>query len=327
MSWVRSTIAAWIAAVFWVPSFAAAAEPYAVGDRYFPPTPSTEDPFVADEVAFAVSNTRQGASDSAPVTRTTELTTELALRLTQDLGFSVEGNYLIVDPRGAANAYGFDNPEFTLKYQLYQNDPHEFQFSVGVSREFGGVGAARIGAEGVGSTTPTVYIGKGLGDLGEGLRYLRPLAVTGSFGYQISDHRASTSVAVDSTSGAVSLDSDHHPDMAEVGAAVEYSLRYLEGNVAYLGLPSMLSRMTPVIEFSLETPMSRAYGEPTVATLAPGLVYSGDRYYLGAEMLLPMTRQTGSGVGFIATFTARLDLLVPSLFGAPLLSPRGKALP
>jgi len=301
----------------------ARAAPYAAGNRYFPPTPTTEDPFVADEVAIGGDYLRHGAVGGDPANHEFDATYEIARRLTDDLGVAFEHGYSIVSPRGAPNNYGFVNPELTLKYQLYESAVHEFLFSFGVQREFGGVGASRIGAEPVGHTAPTVYFAKGFGDLPRSLRYLSPLGVTGTLGYQIFDQRAHTTLTRDPQTGSVSLDHDYFPDTLELGLSVQYSLRYLEGNVEYLGLPSWLSRLTPLVELSATTPMSRSYGNTTTAIVAPGVVYSGDRFYLGAEALIPTTRSAGQGVGAILTLTLRLDELAPSVFGAPLFGGAG----
>lgn len=299
-------------------ALAAMAAPYAAGNRYFPPTPLVEDPFVADEAGLRSSYLRHGAKGDDPANHTIDMTYEFARRVTDRFGVSLEHGYSIVEPHGAPNAYGFSNPELTLKYQLYENALHEFLFSIGVTREFGGVGARRVDAEAVGNTAPTLYVAKGFGDLPPSLRYLAPIGVTGLVAYQIFDQRAHTTITRDAQTGSSSLDRDFFPDTLQLGLSVQYSLRYLEGNVDYLGLPSWLSRLTPFVEFHAAAPVSRSYGTATTATVAPGLVYSGDHFYLAAEALVPTTRRTGEGVGGMASLKLRLDMALPALFGAPL---------
>jgi hypothetical protein len=320
MFWRRAAWASVSAVALLAPAIPACAAPYAAGEHYFPATPLTEDPFVADEAAFKTTYTRQGATDSAPVTRSTALSYELGFRITERLGLTLEHGYTILDPRGSSALRGFDNPEVTIKYQLYQNDEHEALVSVGVQHEFGGVGADRVGAEPVGNTTPIVYAGKGFGDLPDALRYFRPLAMTASFGYQIFDQRAHTTTETDAVSGAKSLDREYYPDTAQIGVSLQYSLRYLEGNVRYLALPPFLTRLTPLVEFALATPTRCSCGTGTSGTLGVGLVYTGDRYYVGLETLVPTTREAGSGAGFIASLTFRLDSLWPGAFGTPLIA-------
>jgi hypothetical protein len=262
----------------------AAAGPYVVGDRAFPATPTTEDPFVADEVFASVAQTRQRASGSEPAARETELEAGFAKRITADLGLSLEGGYTIEDPTGRPSAYGFDDLAATLKYQLVKSDAHEFLGSLGVTRVFGGTGAARVDADSVSATIPTVYFGKGFGDLPPPLRYLAPAAITGSFGYQISDRRSAA-----------------RPDVIIAGGSIQYSLRYLEGNVRYLGLPEFAERMILIVEVAYTTPSSRADDATTIGTVAPGIIYTGNHFDLGIEALVPATRQAGTNVGFIAS--------------------------
>ncbi len=77
--------------------------------------------------------------------------------------------------RGAS---GFQNLETTFKYRVYKNPEHEFVVSAGLNIEWGGSGAQDIGAERFTVYTPTLYFGKGLGDmpirLGAGVRRHRP---------------------------------------------------------------------------------------------------------------------------------------------------------
>lgn len=261
------------------------AGPYTAGNRAFPATPLTEDPFVADEVSLTATRTREGSSASEPSVRESEFEAEIGKRLSPDLGITLESGYVIDDPVGAPNAYGFQNVETGVKYQFFRSDDHEFLASAGVQREFGGTGAARIGADSVGTTTPSLYFGKGWGDLPRGFDYLKPVAITGAFGYAVSDRR-----------------SDDRPDLLIAGGSIQYSLRYLEGNVRYLGLPEFVDRLTPLVELLYTTPVSRANGTGTSGTIAPGAVYSGNRFDLGVELLIPATRAAGTNVGFVVNF-------------------------
>ena len=64
--------------------------------------------------------------------------------------------------------------------------------SLGVSREFARTGAtgangAALDNDDTSSTTPTIFWGKGFGDLPIG--FLRPLAITGTLGYTIADKK------------------------------------------------------------------------------------------------------------------------------------------
>jgi hypothetical protein len=285
---------------------AAFADSYVAGDRSFVPTILTDDPFVADEISTTVTRIRNLGGDGDAAVRETDFGWEIAKRITPDLGVEVEQGYTILEPVGLRRVYGFDNVEATLKYQLYVNAEHEFLLSAGVSREFGHTGASRIDDD-VSSTSPAIFFGKGMGDLPDSLAYLRPFAVTTRIGYEIPDR----------------TDADT-PRILQTGIAVEYSLRYLEGNVRYLGLPEFVDRLTPIVEVSLETPVSHAPGAGTVGFVAPGLVYSADTFDIGAEALIPINRETGTDIGVMAMMHLRLEALFPDTIGRPLWSGFGK---
>lgn len=275
----------------------ASAGPYVAGNRAFPATPTTEDPFVADEFALSAKRMREGSTPSSPTIRETEFEAEIGKRLTESLGLSFEGGYEIKDPVGGTNDYGFENFKATLKYQFFKSAEHESLASFGVTREFGGTGAARVDADTVGATTPTFYFGKGFGDLGDRIAYLKPFAVTATLGYQIADRRSIT-----------------RPDMIVAGGSIQYSLRYLEGNVRYIGLPEFIERLTPLVEFSYATPATNASGTATTGIIAPGVVYSGNHFDVGVEALIPATRTAGTNVGFIASLHWRFSGMLESVF-------------
>src|SRR3954451_6344023 len=60
-----------------------------VGQRFFPATLATEDPFVADELSLpTVSVTRSNASDDAPAGKQTAVSIDVSKRITNNLGIS-----------------------------------------------------------------------------------------------------------------------------------------------------------------------------------------------------------------------------------------------
>ena len=82
-------------------------------------------------------------------------------------------------------ARGFQNLETLFKYRLFKNVEHEFVVSAGLEIEWGGSGAQSVGAERFNVYTPTLYFGKGFGDLPSSLNWARPFAITGQVGYAI----------------------------------------------------------------------------------------------------------------------------------------------
>ena len=285
-----------LAATFVLGTAQAAASPYQVGDRWFPSTPLTDDPFVDDALYSSFQHLRQ---TDAPNFGANDLTLGFEKRLTDQLGVSFAGSYEILTPLGQSNVYGWDNVYATLKYQAFENAPHETVLSLGVQREFGGTGTSRVGAETIGFTTPTLYAAKGFGDLPDDLRFLRPFAVTGTFGIQVPDARINGG--------------DRFADMAVAGLSLQYSLKYLQGNVEYVGLPPLIGRLIPVVEFTYSAPVSRAFGNAPTGLVAPGIIYSDNGLEFGVEALLPINRASGTGIGVIAKAHIPLDRIAASL--------------
>jgi hypothetical protein len=151
----------------------------------------------------------------------------------------------------------------------------------------------------VGATTPSIYFGKGLGDLDIG--YFRPLAIAGTFGYLIADRSP-------------------RPDVAMPGFAIEYSIPYLESKVRAFDLPDVIRRLTPITELFLTSPAGQSHGTPNTALIAPGVTYAGEGWQFGIEAMIPMTRATGRGVGVTAQFHVWLDYFFPNSIGKPLFS-------
>jgi hypothetical protein len=289
------------------------------GKRVFPTTVTIDDPAVADEASLpTIQYQRHGASDDDVALHQTDISAEFSKRITEHLGISIRPSYTIIDRTGANNSYGFGNIETTLKYQFLQNAPHELLMSAGVTREWGGTGAAAIGSETTGSTTPTIYFGKGFGDLPDSLDWFKPLAVTGIFGYRFADVPTRTSTVVDDD-GNVSLRSDHSPDQFVYGVSVQYSIPYLQANIKDLGLPDFLGRLTPLVEFAYSSPATTSNGVRTQGTIAPGLIYSGDSFQLAAELLIPATRRSNASTGFIFQIHWFFDDLFPTTLGKPIV--------
>lgn len=276
----------------------ATAAPYGIGNRWFPATPLVDTPFVADALYAGVQHLRQPGS---PNFGENAFNFGFERRITAAVGVTLAETYDLLTPRGQDAVYGFDNLYAAVKYQAFESEPHEAAVSFGVVREFGGTGAARVGAEAIGFTTPSVYVAKGFGDVSA--KFLRPFAVTGSFGVQIADSEAGRD--------------EHFPKMAELGVSLQYSLHYLQGNVEYVGLPPFLDRLIPVIEFIYSTPLSTAFGTPATGIVAPGVVYSNNGLDLSLEAMLPINRQSGVGIGVIARTRIPLDRIA-AVFDAPL---------
>ncbi|HWA00613.1 MAG TPA: hypothetical protein VG841_09905 [Caulobacterales bacterium] len=274
----------------------AAAPAYAhgvVGQRFFPATLSTEDPVVADELALP---TISSFDDE------TEISMEFAKRITPRLAVSLEGEWTSGD-----EGDGFQNLETGIKYQLFTSADHESVFSIGVDVEWGGTGAERIGAEDVTTIAPAFYFGKGFGDASPD--WLKPLAVTGSLAYAIP-----TEGHAEDASG----DAEAVAHVASYGLAFEYSLPYLAANVRDLSLPDWVNHLTPLVELRLDQPVRNRGEERATGSVNPGLIWSGRRFQIGAEAIIPINDASGDDVGFVIQAHYYLDDLFPRSLGRPL---------
>src|SRR5262245_51686133 len=156
------------------------------GKRFFPATLATDDPFVADELSLpTVSSTKSQASGDDPGLKTTTTSLDFTKRITPSFGLGLGASWLRLKPDQGDTVSGFDNLEASAKYQFYKDDASETIASFGVDWDIGHSGAKRVGPEGFSTFTPTLFAGKGFGDLPESLRYLRPFALTGALGIGI----------------------------------------------------------------------------------------------------------------------------------------------
>jgi hypothetical protein len=284
------------------------------GKRFFPATPTIEDPFVADELSLpTISRRKSAASGDEPATTETQTSAELAKRITSDFGIGIGVTHLRLQPEGGDTQRGFDNLEASVKYQFYKSDAHEAIVSAGMDWDIGGTGAKRVAAESFSTLTPTLFFGKGLGELPEGAKYLRPFAVTGLAGIAIPSRSSTSSVGDDGE-----LTVERHPHVLKTGLAIEYSVPYLQSFVKDAGLRAPFNRLIPLVEIALEKPLDRGRG-PTTGTLNPGILWAGRYMQLGLEAVIPVNSATGGKNGILFQVHFFLDDLFPRSIGRPLL--------
>ena len=263
-----------------------------IGQRFFPATIATDDPFAADELAF-------------PTVSWFDHETDVDFDYSKTIlpGFAIEvgmGHVNAHEP-GEPRARGFDNLKISPSVEVYRNPAHEFILTTGLEWSVGGIGSRSI-AERSSTYTPTVKFGKGFGDLPDGLKYLRPLAVTGTVGYSIPG-------------------GGDEPKSIEWGGAIQYSLLYLQNNVRDEGLGRFVSHLTPLVEFAFSSPTRSGAGR-TTGTINPGVIWSGQRVQLAAEAMIPVNRASGHGTGFIAQLHFYIDDLFPHSLGRPIFGGR-----
>jgi len=260
----------------------------ASGDRNFPATLVLPQLAPGDQTYLNYSMLPQSSHGAGTATRSTNFSAVYGKSITDNFGIFLEETYTGIGIEGGGTQWGWQNLDGSLRYLAVNNLDHEFILSLGLDRETGGTGAARVGASPSGATTPQLYLAKGLGDLDIG--YLRPLAITTYSGMTIADKAP-------------------RPDVLNTGVTVEYSLPYLESKVESLDLPDVVRKLTPMTEVLITSPVGRSYGSRTTVLIAPGVSYAGEGWEFAVEALVPATSATGSGVGVTAQLHLALDFL------------------
>ena len=248
-----------------------------------------------------------------------DISGEYSKLITEDFAVSFSPTWTHLYAPGGPNmvgASGFQNIETTFKYRLFKNAEHEFVASVGLNIEWGASGTQDVGADRFTTYTPMAYFGKGFGDLPSSLNWARPFALTGQLGYAIPG--SNSTVTVDPDTGDV--DTEFNPRVLVWGASLQYSLPYLKSAVADLGLPDFVNHMIPLVEASLQTPVSNTLssGTVTTGTINPGVIWVGDKFQVGVEAIIPVNRQSGSNVGVIGQIHFFLDDIFPNSIGRPI---------
>jgi hypothetical protein len=286
------------------------------GARFFPATLSTDDPFVSDELSLPTVSTIRTPEDGGM--RETEISVDFSKRITPQFAIEIGDTLTALNPHEGRATNGFGNLELSGKYQLLKNDVHEAIVSIGLEVEVGGTGSRSVDADSFSTWSPGIFFGKGFGDLPNGLRFLKPFALTGQVGIAIPTSGTTRSVTVDAQTGERETEIERNPDVLEWGFALEYSLIYLQSQVQDIGLQAPLDRLIPLVEFALETPLNRGEEGQTTGTINPGVIWAGKYFQVGVEAVVPINERTGNNVGVIAQLHFFVDDLFPHSLGHPL---------
>ncbi len=265
-----------------------------VGDRFFPPTVATDDPFATDELLLPSYSFIQ-----SPGVTETDLGFEFDKEIFPHLAVGIADQHIFQKPTGQPAVNGLDNLSLSVKYEVWRNDTHEAIISIGAEADIGGTGSTSVGSESFTTFTPTIYFGKGFGDLPDAASALKPFAITGTIGQNFPTR------AVDANT-------------LEWGIAVEYSLPYLQQSVRDIGLPAPFKNMIPLVEFAMETGENRAQRGLTTGTINPGILWDTAYFQIGAEAVIPVNEHTGTHVGVTVQLQIFIDDLFPHVFGHPL---------
>ena len=271
-----------------------------VGERFFPPTISTDDPIASDELSTAVSFFENpGASDGGPDSKELDANVSFSKLIAPHFALAVSETYSAIKTDGSPTATGWSNLELNGKYEVYQNDPHEFIASVGFTTGIGGTGSTNIGADSFTTLSPEIYLGKGLGDLPDSVGWLRPLAVT----LTLTQNFPTSAQASDSF---------------ESGIAIEYSIPYLQQSVVDLGIPAPFKDMIPLVEITTSTDENGDTRGQTTGTVNPGVLYESRYFQVGLEAIIPMNSDSGAHVGALLNVNIFIDDIFPDTFGFPI---------
>jgi hypothetical protein len=292
-----------------------------IGERFLPATLATDDPFVADELSLpTVFSILTPASGESPRTKFTSLSGEFSKRLSPNLGLSLSGAWDVLAPQGRPDddntkvLTGFENMEINLKYVFFKLPRHELLLSAGLSWEVGGTGSKKVGADSFDTFTPTLYFGKGMGDLPDALEWLKPIAVTGVFGWAVPNRVRTQTISTDEDTGEVTVEREFNPTVFQWGFSTQYSLPYLQSFVRDIGLPAPFNRMIPLVEVSLQTPIDGPKAGHTTGYVFPGVIWAGRYMQVGIEAVIPINQLTGKNVGVLAQLHFYLDDIAPKIF-------------
>jgi hypothetical protein len=162
------------AALMALPVSSALAHGFA-GQRFFPATILTDDPFVADEMSLPQISVNPPGPDGA---RETDIEIDLAKRITPDIGVTIRDQWQRLQPTGLPAVTGLGALQTGAQYQLFINGPHEALGLLGLNVTWAHTGRVQaLGAPDFTTLSPTFDFGKGLGDLPRSTFRPRPRAL------------------------------------------------------------------------------------------------------------------------------------------------------
>ena len=137
-----------------------------VGARFFPATLATDDPCVADEMSLPTV-TRSKTADMPPATEW-DISGDFSKRITENFGVTIGQNWTQIRQPDGTLTSGFENLETTFQFQVLKDRSHELAVLTGLIVDWGHTGSTGSGlADTFSQITPTLYFGKGFGDLPE----------------------------------------------------------------------------------------------------------------------------------------------------------------
>jgi hypothetical protein len=271
------------------------------GDRFFPATILTDDPFVADEGSLPTVTLNPTQSDGS---REVDVGSDLSMLITPNWDFTLSNQWEHIKPPGMSPQTGFGGLTTGTQYQLFINAPHEAMALAALDVTWQNTGNLNVGAPDFTTLSPTFDFGKGFGDLPDSLPWLRPFALTGNIAVNFPAQTKTMGI--------------ENPNSVFYGFAIEYSIPYLQSDVRDVGLGPPFNRMIPLVECALTSPFNRGYSGTTTGTVQPGVIWAGQYYQIGAEMIIPTNSLSGHGIGGVVQLHFYLDDLFPNSIGKPI---------
>src|SRR6185437_4594104 len=106
------------------------------GNRFFPPTLATDDPFAVDELALpSFTFLKNAAGDDGPSNHEYDLGFEFDKEIFPYFAVGVSNTYVIQKPKGDRSVKGWSNLTLTAKYEFLHNAEHEMIMSIGLEAD------------------------------------------------------------------------------------------------------------------------------------------------------------------------------------------------
>src|SRR2546428_5157239 len=121
----------------------------------------------------------------------------LEKKISDRFSLTLDSEWDTTDPKGPGEPHedGFNNLHISPKYAFFIDPEHEAIASIALEAT-APTGSRSVDAESAWPFKPFLLYGKGLGDLPQARKYLRPFAVQGDAGVEVSiDHDRSTTFA------------------------------------------------------------------------------------------------------------------------------------
>jgi hypothetical protein len=263
------------------------------GDRFFPPTPLTDDPFAVDELSLP-----EIQYNPASASNEVDISGSFSKEIFPKFALSVNETYINLNPKGGPAQDGWSPVSFNAKYQLWEIPAHEFILSIGSDFTLGGSGSKALPSYQYYSTyTPSLYIGKGFNEFPDDLKFLRPFAFTAVVGYDLYANAAQSNAL-------------------EWSGSLQYNLEYLQDHVEDIGLPRPFKDMIPLVEFQMTTPTNKM-AIPTTGSINPGILWEGKYCQISGEVSIPISSRSGPAVGGLIQCQVFIDDIFPKIFGFP----------